>query len=41
MTEPDVPDDLERADVPLTTDPEQQRDDETTEDGNAGEGGAG
>ncbi|MCU1603380.1 MAG: hypothetical protein JWO22_4089 [Frankiales bacterium] len=41
MTEPDTDQDLERPnDVPLTTDPDQQRDDEL-EDPTTGEGGAG
>ncbi len=40
MTEPDTDQDHERPDTPLTTDPDQQRDDEI-EDPNTGEGGAG
>ena len=36
-----TPDDPQPEDTPLTTDPDQQRDDELPEDPNAGEGGAG
>jgi len=40
MTTPD--DDLERSDTPLTTDPDQQTEDDTMpDDPNTGEGGAG
>ena len=39
MTTPD--DDLERTDTPLTTDPDQQQDDDLPDDPNTGEGGAG
>jgi hypothetical protein len=38
MTEPDIDEDLERSDTPLTTDPDQQRGEP---DPTAGEGGAG
>ena len=38
MTEPDVEEDLERSDTPLTTDPDQQEGDP---DPNAGEEGSG
>ena len=39
MTTPDEDD--EHPDTPLTTDPDEQRDDVLPEDPNAGEGGAG
>jgi hypothetical protein len=40
MTTPDTEEELEGSDTPLTTDPDQQRDDDDL-DPNRGEGGAG
>ena len=40
MTAPDPDEELERSDTPLTTDPDQQQDDDEL-DPNRGEGGAG